>query len=192
MKQLAGRRGDVAFCRGHATTGPSVAGSTNILVNNRPLLRVHDAGMHELGSARRFSVVVGAPCVLANGRHAARLGDAVRHHDGPGALASGSSDVIIGDFGKDVAPRTPAKLLVTVWLNALRLPGVDLRTSTGASGRTGEDGCAVLTGLPAGSTVLYVEDQEVCRFSVIGGESIRIELRSLLPVVGCSFRGARR
>ena len=108
--QRAGRLDDIAFieadshgnsCCSHAAAGPAVTGSNNILINNRPALRVSDAGRHSQCCGHNSWVAVrGARHVLFNGTPAHRTADDTRHCGGMGTLVCGSPDVQVGDFDK--------------------------------------------------------------------------------------------
>lgn len=103
----AGRLGDKAHAPAdshgcpacaHPVSGPAVSGSTDVLINGKPALRVGDSGVHSACCGpNTWTAVGGAGTVLINGRMAHRLGDATQHCGGAGHLVEGSPDVIIGD-----------------------------------------------------------------------------------------------
>lgn len=106
--KYAGRLGDDAYvgtddhaCPAcpHAAIGPATSGSLNVLINNRPALRVGDRGIHAACCGEgTWSADSGAPAVLINGRSMHRQGDLTTHCGGGGTLVEGSSNVIIGDY----------------------------------------------------------------------------------------------
>jgi uncharacterized Zn-binding protein involved in type VI secretion len=103
----AGRLGDDAHAPAdahgcpacaHSVAGPAVSGSSDVMINGRPALRVGDNGVHAACCGPNTWVAVkGASGVLINSRAAHRLGDATQHCGGGGKLITGSPDVIIGD-----------------------------------------------------------------------------------------------
>jgi len=104
-----GRLGDKAHvsvdahgCPGcpHPGTGPGISGSTNVLINGRPALRVGDAGIHAACCGpNTWTAQSGAPSVFINGKAAFRMNDVARHCGGVGKLIEGSPDVIVGNGG---------------------------------------------------------------------------------------------
>jgi uncharacterized Zn-binding protein involved in type VI secretion len=90
---------DAHGCPGcpHPGVGPSIVGSTNVLVNGRPALRVDDVGLHAACcGGNMWSALQGSPTVFINGKAAFRQNDPTRHCGGQGKLIEGSSDVIVG------------------------------------------------------------------------------------------------
>ena len=82
----------------HDATGPSKTASDDVLINDRPALRVGDRGEHaSCCGDQSFRAADGAPTVDINDRAAHREGDACEHCGGRGALIEGSDDVLIGD-----------------------------------------------------------------------------------------------
>lgn len=82
----------------HSATGPAIIGSPDVLVNNRPALRLGDMGIHAACCGPNTWVAVqGSATVLINGKPAHRLGDMDVHCGGPGNLIEGSADVFVGD-----------------------------------------------------------------------------------------------
>ena len=60
----------------HVATGPAVAGSSNVLVNSRPAIRVGDPGIHAACCGpNKWNAKTGSASVLINSRPAHRLGD---------------------------------------------------------------------------------------------------------------------
>lgn len=81
----------------HTVIGPAVQGSPNVLVNNRPAVRVGDKGIHApCCGPNMWEAVTGSTTVLINNKPAHRLGDMDRHCGGPGVLIEGSPNVIVG------------------------------------------------------------------------------------------------
>jgi uncharacterized Zn-binding protein involved in type VI secretion len=95
----------------HDAVGPSKTGSDDVLINDRPALRVGDRGEHaSCCDAQLWFAAKGAPAVDINDRAAHREGDACVHCGGQGALIEGSDDVEIGDAveGGSSEPTVPA------------------------------------------------------------------------------------
>ncbi|NUQ74361.1 MAG: hypothetical protein HUU21_12460 [Polyangiaceae bacterium] len=114
MRSTQGRIGDRAAlgeadpARPNRPVVPGVTGSPNVLVNNRPALRVGDLGGF-VNSARGFTEVRwvakdGARCVLINNRNAHRALDPEDHRGEPGALVEGSRNVLVGDWERGHGP----------------------------------------------------------------------------------------
>jgi uncharacterized Zn-binding protein involved in type VI secretion len=81
----------------HPVIGPAVTGSPNVLVNNRPALRVGDQGIHAPCCGPNMWVAqAGSATVLINNMPAHRMGDMDMHCGGVGTLIEGSPDVIVG------------------------------------------------------------------------------------------------
>ena len=81
----------------HACIGPGVAGSPDVLVNNKAALRVTDPGVHAACCGpNTWVAVVGSGTVYINNLAAHRLGDADAHCGGMGAMVAGSPNVITG------------------------------------------------------------------------------------------------
>lgn len=81
----------------HPAIGPAVQGSPNVLVNNRPALRVGDQGIHAACCGFNMWVATqGSGTVLINNMPAHRMGDMDQHCGGVGTLIEGSPDVIVG------------------------------------------------------------------------------------------------
>lgn len=95
----AGRLGDRSTRDGKCG-GRAFAGSSDVLVNDQPALRVGDPGSCEPDcTADRWIADDGAPFVLVNHRRFHRLGDPVEHGSAGGKLVTGSANVLIGDAG---------------------------------------------------------------------------------------------
>lgn len=89
----------------HAVTGPAVTGSPDVTINDRPALRVGDAGLHETCcGSKTWMAATGASTVLVNDRPVVRVGDATQHCGGQGHIISGAPDVDVGDAGASAAP----------------------------------------------------------------------------------------
>ncbi len=90
---------DAHGCPGcpHHVIGPAVMGSPNVLVNNRPAVRMSDMGIHAACCGpNMWTAISGSSTVLINFLPAHRKGDADMHCGGPGRLVEGSEDVIVG------------------------------------------------------------------------------------------------
>ncbi len=84
----------------HTCVGPAVAGSPDVMVNDKPALRIGDPGVHSACCGPNTWVAqTGAPAVYINGRKAHRLGDVDAHCGGSGKMIEGSPNVIVGDQG---------------------------------------------------------------------------------------------
>lgn len=120
----AGRLGDHAYspsdkhsCSScpHVAGGAATSGSHNVLVNNRPILRVNDAGSHSACCGdNQWRAVDGAWSVLINGLPAHRRGDRTQHCGGEGQLISGSRNVIIGNHGKHTKDLSNSYVLIVI------------------------------------------------------------------------------
>lgn len=101
-----GRLGDKSFCGSdshgclacsHPVTGPATAGSANVLVNNKPALRLNDPGVHSgCCGPNTWIAVKGSGTVMINNLPAHRLGDMDQHCGGVGNLIEGSPNVLVG------------------------------------------------------------------------------------------------
>ena len=100
-----GRLGDKAtaldahgsLCCPHVVEGPAVTGSTNVLVNGLPALRVTDTGVHgPCCGPGIWKASTGSATVFINSLQAHRTGDQTTHCGGSGTLIEGSPDVIVG------------------------------------------------------------------------------------------------
>lgn len=102
----AGRLGDKALTPAdahgclacpHPTTGPAIQGSPDVLIDNRPALRLNDPGVHAgCCDGNMWKAAKGSGTVMINKLPAHRLGDTTQHCGGVGTLIEGSTDVIIG------------------------------------------------------------------------------------------------
>lgn len=110
----AGRVQDEASCPAdshgciacaHAVHGPALAGSTDIVINQRSALRVGDPGAHSgCCGPNRWVAASGSSSVIFNGRSAHRKGDRTSHCGGSGQLVEGSDNVVIEEGrGADAA-----------------------------------------------------------------------------------------
>lgn len=117
----AGRLGDKSYvstdahgCPAcpHQAVGPAVSGSSDVLINSLPALRVGDRGIHAACcGSNTWEAVEGSRSVFINGRPAHRWGDAGQHCGGLGHLVEGSPDVFIGDHGASAPVRPAASAL---------------------------------------------------------------------------------
>jgi uncharacterized Zn-binding protein involved in type VI secretion len=81
----------------HPCIGPAIKGSPDVMVNNRPAIRVTDNGIHAACCGPNTWVAqAGSGVVIINGLKAHRLGDADQHCGGMGKMVEGSDDVITG------------------------------------------------------------------------------------------------
>ena len=104
-----GRVGDNAQCTcdahgcpgcPHVVIGPGIQGSPDVLVNDKPALRVGDAGMHAACCGpNMWHATMGSSTVFINNKPAHRKDDMTTHCGGTGQLIIGSPDVIVGDVG---------------------------------------------------------------------------------------------
>lgn len=105
----AGRLGDHASAAAdshgcpsspHPVMGPATAGSPDVMVNGKPILRVGDGGTYAPSCGMKTWVSIrGAPGVLVDGDPAFRQTDPAQFCSATGALDEGSPDVLIGDGG---------------------------------------------------------------------------------------------
>jgi uncharacterized Zn-binding protein involved in type VI secretion len=90
---------DAHGCPGcpHTCVGPAIIGSPDVMVNNRPALRVDDTGVHSACcGSNTWTATMGSGTVFINKKAAHRLGDQDRHCGGVGQMIEGSSNVITG------------------------------------------------------------------------------------------------
>ena len=84
-------------CCPHVCTGPAIQGSPDVMVNNRPALRVSDTGVHAACCGpNTWTAVEGSETVLINNLQAHRMLDMDMHCGGLGKMMEGSPDVIVG------------------------------------------------------------------------------------------------
>jgi uncharacterized Zn-binding protein involved in type VI secretion len=84
-------------CCKHDCQGPAETGSSNVMVNSLPALRVTDTGIHyHCCDANTWVAVAGSRTVLINNLRAHRKGDADKHCGGPGFMIQGSANVMVG------------------------------------------------------------------------------------------------
>lgn len=95
----AARLGDRAL--NSSASGTAISGSANVLINNRSVLRVNDTGVHSAHQqcCPEWQVTQGARRVQINTLLMARIGDATQHCNGEGSVMTGSSNVLVGDWG---------------------------------------------------------------------------------------------
>jgi uncharacterized Zn-binding protein involved in type VI secretion len=81
----------------HPVVGPAIQGSPDVLVNNKPALRLGDPGLHTpCCGPNSWEAFAGSATVMINGKPAHRMGDQVKHCGGVGKLIEGSTNVIAG------------------------------------------------------------------------------------------------
>ncbi len=81
----------------HCCIGPSIKGSTDVLVNNKPAVRVTDNGVHSgCCGPNTWIATKGSGTVIINGLKAHRLNDETTHCGGMGTTIEGSDNVITG------------------------------------------------------------------------------------------------
>lgn len=84
-------------CCSHNVTGPATAGSPDVSINGRPVLRVGDPGVHSSCCGPNTWVAAqGSSTVRINGIPVMRVGDMTSHCGGTGKMIEGSGDVSIG------------------------------------------------------------------------------------------------
>ncbi len=75
----------------HSTVGKFIEGSTTVILNDLPAVRVGDGGLHgPCCGPGTLTVIEGDPTVLIDGRPAARKGSRTEHCGGFGEVVSGS------------------------------------------------------------------------------------------------------
>ena len=96
--KLAARLGDrFILPESEPLTGESIEGSSNVLINNTPAMRVGDIGVHVSGRVRiAWHANTGSETTLINNRSVHRLGDDIVHAGGVGKTVQGSANVIVG------------------------------------------------------------------------------------------------
>lgn len=153
----------------HEVKGPVTAGSSNVLVNSRPAVRVGDRGIHaKCCGTNRWTARAGAPRVLINGKSAHRRGDATLHCGGIGATITGSSDVLIGDFVGSARPRVSRfEDVAFCVIDGAKQPVSNLHAIVvGPDGQripvvTGPDGRVILRHVPRGRYILELSQGAV-------------------------------
>ena len=81
----------------HPCIGPAIVGSPDVLVNNRPAIRVDDRGIHAACCGpNTWTAQTGSATVFINNKAAHRLGDTDNHCGGSGQMIEGSANVITG------------------------------------------------------------------------------------------------
>lgn len=84
-------------CCPHNVTGPSISGSPNVLINNRPALRLGDNGVHLVCCGpNTWKAIKGSLTVMVNGKPLVRKGDTTLHCGGIGRMIDGSNNVLAG------------------------------------------------------------------------------------------------
>lgn len=90
---------DAHGCLGcpHSCVGPAIVGSPNVMVNNRPAIRVTDKGIHAACCGpNMWTATKGSGTVFVNNLAAHRKGDQDTHCGGVGMMIEGSGNVITG------------------------------------------------------------------------------------------------
>lgn len=81
-------------CCSHNVTGPAISGSPDVFVNNRPVLRIGDPGVHsKCCGPNTWVTAQGSKYFLVNGIPVVRLGDETTHCGGKGKMVEGSHSV---------------------------------------------------------------------------------------------------
>jgi uncharacterized Zn-binding protein involved in type VI secretion len=81
----------------HTCVGPAVVGSPDVMVNNKPAIRVDDTGVHSsCCGGNTWIAKVGSSVVMINGKAAHRKDDMDQHCGGVGMMIEGSPDVETG------------------------------------------------------------------------------------------------
>jgi len=81
----------------HPAVGPAIQGSPDVMVNNRPAVRVGDQGVHmACCGPNMWKAAAGSGTVMINNMAAHRLGDQDTHCGGTGQMIEGSDNVITG------------------------------------------------------------------------------------------------
>lgn len=84
-------------CCSHNVTGPATAGSPDVSINGRPVLRIGDPGVHAACcGSNTWKCAQGSPTVVVNNIPVVRLGDTTTHCGGTGTMIEASGDVSIG------------------------------------------------------------------------------------------------
>lgn len=157
----AGRLRDIARCD-HGGTSGAMRGSANVLINNRPALRIGDRGHPTSCCNEIWRVETGAPAVQINGRAAHRVTDGTLHGGASGKLCAGSSNVLIGDYVQE-KQQHPAAIRF-VLLDTYQQPMQGLATRiTYPDGRTvskttDQNGRIELRDGPAGMYLVETDD----------------------------------
>ena len=82
----------------HSVSGPVIQGSSDVLVNGKPVARKGDSGVHGVCCGpNRFVIARGSSTVFVNGKPVTRNGDMTIHCGGIGKMIHSSSNVIIGN-----------------------------------------------------------------------------------------------
>lgn len=193
----AGRKGDKAHAPSdahgcntcaHSVIGPATEGSPDVLVNDRPIIRVGDRGEHSACcGANAWVASAGAAHVLINGQPPHRHGDATQHCGGSGTLIEGSPDVIIGDspfisstsVNAQTSAATRAERAGNSWIeielkqeDGWPMPHqrfrLELSDGTHFEGTLNEKGLARIGGIPPGDCTLVFLDIDQQHFTNSG------------------------
>lgn len=78
-------------CPHPSVSGPATAGSPDVFIEGRPILRMGDAGVHTACCGpNTWTAVQGSAKVYANNIPVVRMGDFTRHCGGAGFMIEGS------------------------------------------------------------------------------------------------------
>ncbi|MBV8758068.1 MAG: hypothetical protein JO257_12350 [Deltaproteobacteria bacterium] len=81
----------------HSCQGPAIVGSPNVMVNNKPAIRVGDTGIHmACCGPNMWTAQAGSSTVMVNSMQAHRQGDQDQHCGGMGTMTEGSDNVMTG------------------------------------------------------------------------------------------------
>lgn len=119
----ASRLGDKSYCPAcchgcpacaHPVSGPAVGGSPNVLINNKPALRVSDPGVHSSCCGPNiWNATKGSSTVIINGLQAMRRGDVCTHCGGTGKMIEASTNVFIGDNPGSMSPGPAVNMIAS-------------------------------------------------------------------------------
>jgi uncharacterized Zn-binding protein involved in type VI secretion len=152
--------------------GFAVDGSNNVLINNRPALRVTDYGVHGRPYHKhKWHAKGGALRVLINGLTPHRRGDPTEHCAGMGALVEGSPNVLIGDYTKpESCPKLEDVVLRLLNETMQPMPNVPVTVIHPDGQRTDHttdgDGRIVFRGISSGHYGLIIFGRMVRRVKV--------------------------
>ncbi len=82
----------------HTVIGPAVVGSSTVMINNKPALRLGDEGVHgSCCGSNKWRAVGGNDAILIDGQPAVCVGDLTEHCGAMGAMVEGSPDITADD-----------------------------------------------------------------------------------------------
>ncbi len=184
----------------HTATGPAVAGSRNVLVNDRPAIRVGDPGIHAACCGpNTWNAKTGSGSVLINGRAAHRLGDLSRHCGGSGRTIEGSSNVIVGDnsvstshHSSDSRTRTDsASISLLLLINSMPAKGAVISLNGCEEKITSEQGYVNFINVEEGQATIRISSREVWAGQIRYGEKKQIKITLPIMSFGCSTKQFR-